>query len=54
VRVLNAEMRGNALAQIGVNGNDAGLAVQGQKAVALGKRFKFLLDFRLIQDERLK
>src|SRR5450631_4489977 len=54
VRALNAKMGGNAFPQIRIDGDDARLAVQGQKAMALGKRFKFFFDFRLIQDEGLK
>ena len=54
MRALNAKMGGDALPQIVVDGDDACLAVHGQKAVALGKRFKFFFDFGLIQDEGLK
>ena len=54
MRALNAKMGGNTLAQFRIDGDDARLAVHRQKAVALGKRFKFFFDFCLIHNERLE
>src|SRR6202035_2128517 len=54
VRMLNAKMGGNALSQVRIDGNDACLAVQRQKAMALGERFKFVFDLGLVKDEGLK
>ncbi len=53
MRALNAEMSGDAFPQVVVDGDHACFAVQRQKTVALGKRFKFFLDFCLIQNEGL-
>ena len=47
----NAELFADALAQLFVDGGDAGFAVELDEGVALGHVFQFALDHGLIADE---
>src|SRR5450755_3780933 len=47
----DAQLFANALAKLLVYGGDAGLAVEFDKAVALGHDFEFALDHGLVADE---
>src|SRR5580700_2622293 len=50
-RGADAELFTDALAQLFVDGGDAGFAVELDEGVALGHVFQFALDHRLIADE---
>src|SRR5580692_2559909 len=50
-RGADAELFTDALAQLFVDGGDAGFAVEFDEGVALGHVFEFALDHRLVADE---